>query len=456
MPLDILKFGGTSVGNGERIAHVAALVAARRAETPVVVVSAMGGVTDSLLALSSAARARDRVASEAALARIGDRHLAAIDALSLSPDAAADCRAEIGKELVRLSDLSTGVSLLAELSPRTSDAIAAAGELLSLRVMVAALLKLGVNAVGIDPRELIRTDATFGAAVPDEAGIAERARHRLLPAIADGQVVVTGGFLGVAPDGSTTTLGRGGSDYSAALIGAGLHDAGGDVGRIEIWTDVDGILTADPRVVPDARLVPEVGYAEAAELAFFGAKVLHPATIRPAVTRGIPVVVKNTFRPEATGTIVKADAPGSGVRALAMRSGVVALFVGSPRMLLAHGFASRVFSIFERHRVPVDVITTSEVSISITVDEKAPIEDLVRDLSEIAEVSVLRNLAVVSVVGRGLRTTPGIAARVFTALRDVNVVLISQGASDTNLTFAVEADRAPDVLRKLHAELFPS
>lgn len=450
----VLKFGGTSVGDATRINRVAELVAARGGETPLVVVSAMGGVTDLLLALSEAARRKDRTEAETALRALGERHRAAVDGLGLDPHEAAACRDEVARELVRLSDLSTGVSLLGELSARTTDAIAAAGELLSSRLVEAALLARGVDVARIDPRSIVRTDAAYGAALPDESAIAEAARLLLVPEVAAGRTIVTGGFVGAASDGSTTTLGRGGSDYSAALLGAGLHDAGVPVEAIEIWTDVDGILTADPRVVSGAQLVPEVGYAEAAELAFFGAKVLHPATIKPAVARGIPVVVKNTFRPDGKGTVVRAEAPGLGVRALAMRGGVTALFVGSPRMLLAHGFAARVFSVFEKHAVPVDVIATSEVSISITVDGKAPVDALVRDLSELAEVSVLGNLAVVSVVGRGLRTTPGVAARVFGALRDVNVVLISQGASDTNLTMVVDAVDAKRALCQLHEEFF--
>ncbi len=450
----VMKFGGTSVGSGERIAGVAGLVASRLPEEPFVVVSALGGVTDSLLALSRAARDGDRTAADAALRSLGERHRAAVDELGLPDEAAGECRSLIGRELARLGDLSTGVSLLAELSPRTSDAIAAAGEILSCRIVAAALEARGVPTAPVDPREWLATDATFGSAVPDEAAIAAAATRRLLPERRAGRVVVTGGFVGAAPDGSTTTLGRGGSDFSAALLGAGLQDAGAQVSAIEIWTDVDGILTADPRLVPSARLVPEVGYAEAAELAFFGAKVLHPATIRPAVTRGIPVRVKNSFRPDAPGTTVRAEAPGDGVRALAMRGGVAALFVGSPRMLGAHGFAARVFATFDRLKVPVDVITTSEVSISITVDERAPLDLLARELSEFSDVQVLRGLAVLSVVGREMRKTPRVAARIFSALGDINVVLISQGASETNLTFVVEAKDAPEALRRLHRELF--
>ncbi|MFI5181840.1 MAG: aspartate kinase [Thermoanaerobaculia bacterium] len=450
----VLKFGGTSVGDGIRIGRVADLVVGRRGEKPLIVVSAMGGITDLLEALKRASKAKDRTASEAALAELSARHHAALDALALSADAAKGCSDALKRELDRARELSLGISLLEEISPRTSDALLALGELIASRFVAAALRARGADAVWVDPRTILATDAAFGSAIPDEGEVAKRVASKVQPELEAGRIVVTGGFVGAAPDGSTTTLGRGGSDYSAALLGAALSDAGAPVGVIEIWTDVDGILTADPRIVPAARLVPEVGYAEAAELAFFGAKVLHPATIRPAVTRGIPVAVRNTFRPQVAGTVVKADAPGRGVCALAMRRGVAALFVGSPRMLLAHGYAARVFSVFEKHRVPVDVIATSEVSISITVDEKAPLDLLAESLSEFAEVSVLRNLAVLSVVGKGIRTTPGVAARVFAALRDVNVVLISQGASETNITFVVDATDAPEALRRLHRDFF--
>ncbi len=272
----VMKFGGTSVGTGERIAGVAELVESRLAEGPFVVVSAMGGVTDALLALSRAAREGNRMAADAALATIGEKHRAAVDALGLEDGAAGALREEISRELARLEGLATGVALLGELSARTTDAICAAGELLSTALTAAALVKRGVAVARVDPREWMATDASHGAATPDEAVLAARAARRLLPERAGGRVVVTGGFVGAAPDGSTTTLGRGGSDYSAALLGAALQDAGASVEAIEIWTDVDGILTADPRVVPTARIVSEVGYAEAAELAFFGAKVLHP------------------------------------------------------------------------------------------------------------------------------------------------------------------------------------
>jgi aspartate kinase len=452
--MNVLKFGGTSVGSAERIAGVADLVATRKDETPLIVVSAMRGVTDLLEGLKISSRERSRDAAERARRELAQRHAETLEGLGLPEAELAAVREAVAAELRRAEELCAGIFLLEEVSPRTSDGLLSAGELISSRLVAAAIRARGVDAVWIDPRGLLATDGTHGAAAPDERETARRVSCAVLPELAAGRTVVTGGFVGAAPDGSTTTLGRGGSDYSAALLGAALADAGREVGAIEIWTDVDGILTADPRIVPGARPVPEVCYAEAAELAFFGAKVLHPATIRPAVSRGIPVAVRNTFRPGAPGTVVRADAPGAGVRAVAMRTGVAALFLGNPRMLFAHGYAARVFSVFERLRVPVDVITTSEVSISVTVDATAPLDRLAAELSELAEVTVLRRLAVVSVVGRKLRTTPGIAVRVFGALGGVNVVLISQGASDTNITFVVAEEDAPEALTRLHREFF--
>jgi aspartate kinase len=453
---DVLKFGGTSVGSADRIRDVARLVGTRGGDPCFVVVSAMAGVTDLLVGLKNPSKGRDRAAVDAGRATLAQRHHDALEGLGLPASDREAVRGAVEAELRRVEELCSGIFLLEEVSPRTSDALLSLGEMMSSRLVAAALRAGGTEAVWIDPRDLLATDRSFGAALANEKETAERAAKHVLPHLAAGRTVVTGGFVGAAPDGSTTTLGRGGSDYSAALFGAALHDVGRRVGRIEIWTDVDGILTADPRVVPAARLVPEVSYPEAAELAFFGAKVLHPATIRPAVARGIPVAVKNTFCPDCAGTVVRQDVPGNGVRAVAMRGGVTALFVGSPRMLLAHGYAAKVFSVFEKHGVPVDVIATSEVSISITVSEKAPLEGVVRDLSEFAEVSVLKHLAVVSVVGKGLRSTAGVAFRIFGAVGDVNVVLISQGASDTNVTFVVDGNDAPEALRRLHREFFES
>jgi len=445
----VLKCGGTSVGDGARIAAVAGLVSKRKREKPVAVVSALSGVTNDLVALSSAARLGDTIEMDRLLARLLERHRRAAEDAGVAVSDRPTLLEEIDDAIAGATGLARGVALTRELTPRTSDAIVATGELLSSRIVAAAIRARGADTVWIDPREIVGTDRSYGGANPDEEAIAVRCAGRIVPELEGGRIVVTGGFVGREPGGETTTLGRGGSDTTAALLGAALGAS-----SIEIWTDVDGILTANPEFVAGARRIPALSYAEAAELAFFGAKVLHPASIRPAVRRGIPISIRNTFRPEAPGTIVRADAGGAGVRALAARGRTSAICVTSPGMLFSHGYAARVFSVFDRHQVPVDVIATSEVSIATTVDEDAPLAALARELETFAEVEVRRGLGVLAVVGQRLRSTPGIGARIFGALGDVNVFLVSQGASETNVTFVVEGRDLPTAMNRLHDEFF--
>jgi aspartate kinase len=248
-----------------------------------------------------------------------------------------------------------------------------------------------------------------------------------------------------------TTLGRGGSDWSASIIGAVLRAE-----EIQIWTDVDGILTVDPRVVPGARAIPEVSFDEAAELAYFGAKVLHPATIKPAIEKGIPVRILNSLRPAAPGTLITATArvEEGEPRALVFKKGISVILIAQPRMLMAHGFVARVFDVFARHRTPVDLIATSEVSISLTVDDPSTLPAVEADLATLGDVRVFRGMAIVSVVGRGFLRRSGLAGRVFQALHDVNVVMISFGASDVNVSFVVAEDEAEKAVRLLHREFF--
>jgi len=445
----VLKFGGTSVGDGSRIATVAELVSKQKRRKPILVVSALAGVTEELIRLAERARQGESDAIAPVVASLGERHRRAARESGVGGIDLERLLAEIERELGRAGELARGVALLRELTARTRDEILAIGELLSSRIAAAALSARGEPVVWIDPRDLIATDDAFGAANPDEDAIAAAAPRRIGAPVADGRIVVTGGFVGRSEGGETTTLGRGGSDTTAALLGAALG-----AGAIEIWTDVDGILTADPRLVEGARRIPEISYAEAAELAFFGAKVIHPASIRPAVRRGIPVTIRNTFRPESAGTIIHAGAAGDGVRALASRKGTTAIFVTNPRMLLAHGYAARVFAVFERARVPVDVIATSEVSIAVTVDSGASLERILRDLESFADVDVRRGLGVLTVVGQRLRSTPGVGARIFRALGDINVLLVSQGASETNVTFVVEEEALGAAMNRLHDEFF--
>jgi aspartate kinase len=281
---------------------------------------------------------------------------------------------------------------------------------------------------------------------------ATRARaHAVVgPARAAGRIAVMAGFIGATPAGATTTLGRGGSDYSAAIVGACL-----DVAEIQIWTDVDGMLTADPRLVPAPRLVPELSFAEASELAYFGAKVLHPSTILPAVAQDIPVRIVNSCRPETPGTTITAHGRADGgLAALACKRGVTVVDITSTRMLMAHGFLRRLFEIFARFRTPVDVVTTSEVSVSVTVDSTGRLEEIADDLRAFAEVDVEPEMAIVCIVGEGLRTDPALVARAVTSLGDIPLRLVSQAAARRNITFVIEDRNAPEAMNRLHARLF--
>ncbi len=333
------------------------------------------------------------------------------------------------------------------------DEVVSHGERLSSRLLAEALRAAGVPARWVDARCCVRTDEEHGRAAPLPGLTRECTRAELLPLLEAGEVPVLGGFVGSAASGATTTLGRGGSDYSAAIVGAAL-----EAREIQIWTDVTGFLTADPRVVPGARPIAHLSYDEAAELAYFGAKVLHPRTIQPAVERAIPVRICNSRQPEAGGTLIdaRAEPTPEGVRAIAHKSGITVMRVASARMLGAYGFLRALFEVFDRHRVVVDVVTTSEVSVSLTLEEAGAPDALLADLRALGEVQVEAGNAIVCVVGAGLRSRPGVAGRVFAVLPDVNVGLISQGASSINLTFVVEEGRAAEVVRRLHAEFFGS
>ena len=445
-----MKFGGTSVGTPERIRALAGLVADRAAKAPVVVVSAFGGMTDALVEGARLALARDASCSRVVASAL-ERHRSA--ALALVPRGAEQeaALAHVENVVAELRALLSGVYNLGELTPRSLDAISGMGERLSFEVVAAALRAHGVPARGIDARRVIVTDEAFGRARPLLEETAARAEAEVRPLLEAGIVPVLPGFIAATSAGVSTTLGRGGSDWSASLLGAVMGAA-----EIQIWTDVDGMMTVDPRVVPEARVLPTVTYEEAAELAYFGAKVLHPATIRPAVDRGIPVRILNSMRPQAEGTLIEqraAATPGEP-RAIAFKKGISVILIAQPRMLMAYGFVARVFEVFDRHRTPVDLIATSEVSISLTVDDPARLPAVKADLSALGDVQVLDGMAIVSVVGRGFVRHPGLAARIFQAIRDVNVVMISFGASDVNVSFVVAEADAERAVRSLHREFF--
>jgi len=437
----VQKFGGTSVGSADAIRRVGAIVGAARARAPFVVVSAVGGVTNKLFELGELALAGGDVAEKTRDIEV--LHQKILADLSLAPDLVAPWLAE-------LRDLARGIALLRERSPRTQDRLASLGERMSARIVAAHLAQSGLPAHALDAWDAgLETDARFGCARPlstCDAKIRAAARDQ------DGIPVVTG-YLGREAAGAVTTLGRGGSDYSAAIFGAALG-----VEEIQIWTDVDGVMSADPRQVKSARRVPVLSFAEAAELAFFGAKVLHPATMAPAVRARIPIRVLNTWAPLETGTRVVASlAPTErGIKSIATKSPIAAVNVVASEMMFQYGFLERIADAFARHEVVVDVIATSEVSVALTVDAAARLEAVVADLGTFSDVSVVRDLALVSVVGEELRDGLAVQARIFATLAELGVraEMASYGATRNNLSIVVPRERLKDVVDALHERLF--
>ena len=445
----VVKFGGTSIGDAEAIQRSASIVRGRLPRTPVVVVSALAGTTNGLIEIAEHAAAGHLIVALSILETLRARHFAVIEQLLPGSDGDADVVSETGVLFDELAHLAEALSVLGHVTPRAHDAVAAIGERLSAPIVVAALEHAGVPAVLVDARRVMATTDEFGKAEPRAEEIAMACRTLLLPLVREGKVPVLGGFIGATAAGITTTLGRGGSDYSASLLGAAM-----DAEAIEIWTDVDGMLTADPRVVPDARLIEEIRFDEAAELASFGAKVLHPNTIAPAVRRGIPVFVFNSRRPEGRGTRITFDAPRLAVRAIAGRARTVVVKVRSPRMLAAPGELRAIFEVFERNRTSIDVVATSEVSVSVTLDDDQRLDAVVAQLSAFGDVSVERGRGVVALVGAGLGESTVTMARALTALGDLRLYMLSLSATGINLTLIVDGESVPEAMRRLHSAFF--
>jgi len=446
-----MKFGGSSVVDAGAIDRVARIVASEqgRGSTPVVVVSALGGVTDALLALASAARQRESAAVDAGLEALSRRHSEQARALGVDGD--ASLRLALEHQFAALAAMLHGMPADGDTLEPALDAVAAAGELLSSRLVAAAMPPRGLAAAWVDARTVVITDDRFTRASPLMDEIATAASASIQPLVAAGTIPILGGFVGRTVDGRTTTLGRGGSDYSASLVGAAIHAA-----EIQIWTDVDGMLTADPRIVADADVVPHLSFAEAAELAYFGAKVLHPSTIFPAISRSIPVRILNSQRPDQAGTLITGDPPRDGrpFAALACKRGITVIDITSTRMLMAHGFLRRVFEAFEQAETAVDVVTTSEVSVSVTIDDNRRGADIVASLLEIADISVEENMAILTVVGDRLATNSTLAARIVGALTEFPLRMISQAASRRNVTIVLPQAYLSRAMTHLHRELF--
>jgi len=451
--LVVMKFGGTSVEDPAAIGRTAAIVAGRVAQgkNPIVVVSAMAKVTDQLLRAADAAATGDRAGALAISSRLRSRHRDTATELVKNREDGCALINMIDQEFDSLDEVLRGLAAILELTPRISDLIVSFGERLSSQIVTVAFRERGMNAAHVDAREIIITDSQFKRAIPQDEIIERKVPEKLLPLLHEGKVPVMGGFIASNEAGLTTTLGRGGSDFTGAIVGGAINAE-----AIEIWTDVDGIMTTDPRVCPDALRVKTISFEEAAELAYFGAKVLHPATILPAVKKNIPVLVLNSRNAACEGTRIVSLAPHckSPFKSIAVKKKLSIIDLVASRMLMTHGYLRQIFEVFDKHKCPVDMVSTSEVSVSLTVDSNSHLPAIAADLSKLADVKYEGKKALVCMVGEDIRGQNGIAAQVFNAVRHINVRMISQGASEINMSFMIEEDDADEAVRSLHAAFF--
>jgi aspartate kinase len=447
----VMKFGGTSVENARAMERVIGVIAREQQRQPIIVLSAIAGATNDLLKCSQCALEGKLDDSVAILNTLLERHVAiaenVIDNRPSYQQVIQFCR----RRVEELKNLCQGIAILGELTNRSLDAIASVGERLSTIILSEAMKQRGIPSELVDARTFMATDENYTSAAPLFDKIDAKAAEVFSPLLKSHKLPVTQGYIGSTLKGITTTLGRGGSDFTAAIIGAAL-----DAEEIQIWTDVDGVLTADPRIAPKAQKLNVISFREASELAYFGAKVLHPSTILPAVKKNIPVVVLNSMRPESTGTRIvssprKTNVP---VKSSASKQGITVINIQSTRMLMAHGFLESIFSVFNRYKTSVDLVTTSEVAVSLTIDNSDQLENIVGELKNFSEVAIYEHKAIVCIVGDQMHSTAGIADRIFNALGDINVIMISQGASEINMSLVIEGDRVNDAVQRLHKEFF--
>ncbi len=450
----VMKFGGTSVESAEAIKRVSKIVSSRLKQSPVVVVSAMARVTDQLVGMGHKAAAGDCEASLELLRALRERHLQTAADL-LGPKRSASLTPKLEAFFSEMNDFLRGLAAVRELTPRGSDYLLSFGELLSSLIVADAFAIRGLKSAWVDSRECLVTDSTHTRAVPKMAETRERCKKKIVPIVSKKRIVVMGGFIASTVEGVPTTLGRGGSDYSAAVVGAAL-----DARRIEIWTDVEGMMTTDPRLCPDARTIKRISFNEAAELAYFGAKVLHPATLLPAIHQNIPVYVLNSRNLRSTGTQITARAPRSQdvFRAITAKTGISIVNVVASRGIMVHGFLRSVFEALDRHSTSVDIVAISEVSMSFTMETKRLPKALLTEMEQIADVTCEDRQAIICLVGEDIHGKPGIAASVFNTIAEaeVNIRMISQGASEINISFVVKESDVPRAVRRLHEHFFPA
>jgi aspartate kinase len=447
----IMKFGGTSVENAAAIKNITAIVRKEIPRRPVVVVSACAGVTNQLLktaALASKGKKDDALQNVAA---IEGRHKNIAKEL-FDADTAKFLFKHIAVFAEELAALVNGVVILGELTPRSLDTFASYGERMSSFIIHHYFEACKIRSFLVDARSFMVTDDQFTKALPLFDVVERKLGEIVQPKIKNNYIVLTQGFIGSTQSGITTTIGRGGSDYTAAIVGSLL-----DAEDIQIWTDVDGILTSDPSIVDNAKKIKVMSFNEAAELAYFGARVLHPETILPAVKKDIPVHVLNSRRPESTGTLIIAKPRVNSecvVKSIAYKEGITLISIVSTRMFLAHGFLEHVFDVFHKYETVVHTVATSEVSISATIDNVENLGLILQELKTFSTVSVSDRKAIVCVVGENLKNSPGVAAKVLGSITDFNVNMISQGASEINISFVIDEEHVDEVVRRLHKEFF--
>jgi aspartate kinase len=450
----VMKFGGTSVEDSHAMRNVASIVRGNLVRRPLVVASACAGVTNALISLARSAREAGKEKALDRLEELRVRHRKIAHDL-FAGEVLFTVQSQVDALLDELRDLVKSIAILGELTDRSLDTFAGFGERLSTLLLYHHMKQEGMPCVLVNAQDVMITNAEYTKAAPIFTEINRRAREIIAPRLESGQVVVTQGFIGATTQRIPTTIGRGGSDYSAAIFGAAL-----DAEEIQIWTDVDGVMTSDPSVIPEARVIEEMTFREAAELAYFGAKVLHPATILPAVQKNIPVRVLNSKRPDVPGTVIVAGGGENServVKSIAYKEGITLITITSTRMLMMHGFLARVFEVFASHDTSVDVIATSEVSLSLTVDSRSNLDAISGELKKIAEVEEEPDKAIFCVVGEGLKKTRGIVASVFSVLdrEDIPVSMISLGASEINVTFVVDGKDIRRTAQALHRAFFP-
>lgn len=448
----MIKFGGTSVGDAQHMRRAIDIVAAARHRKPAVVVSALSGVTNQLLEATALAAAGRMPEVTKIVEEIRRRHeQIGFELVRQKSDYLESFLSQLRTHTDQIADILKGISLVGEVSLRARDKIVAIGEKLSSLLFSYTMRLKTLTGVHIDSEEVVVTDDHFGEASPVMDQTRQAAQRLVVPEMERDHIPVMGGFIGRATNGATTTLGRGGSDLSAAILGAAIGAE-----EIQIWTDVDGMMTCDPRLIPRAKVIDHLSYEEAAELAYFGAKVLHPKTIAPAVAQKIPIRVLNTHNVDSPGTLITAEGPPrrNGPRAIALKKAITVVHMRSDQMLGTHGFLARIFNVFANAGVSVDLITTSEVSVSVTIDRDDRLARLVAALREVATVEVRDHQAIIAIVGTAVMNDATVGATVLRALSGIPITMMSLGTSGLNLSVVVPDPQAERAVRSVHAALF--